>query len=67
MIDIQEMLKPSIIKYVFENYSFDDIKRTLSNASQSDKLYTVTKMALFSGLRDLRKWSELYQFPRLHF
>lgn len=67
MIDIQEMLKPSIIKYVFENYSFDDIKRALSNASQSDKFYAVTQMALFSGLRDLRKWSELYQFPRLHF
>ena len=67
MTDTQEMLKTSIIKYVFENYSFDDIKRALSNISQSDKFYVVTQMAQLSMMRDLRKWSELYQFPRLHF
>lgn len=67
MIDIQKMLKTSLIKYAFENYSFDDIKKALSNAPESDKLYAVTQMAQLSMVRDLRKWSELYQFPRLHF
>lgn len=67
MIDAQEMLKTSIIKYVFENYSFNDIKRAFSNISQSDKFYVFTQITQLSMMRDLRKWSELYQFPRLHF
>ena len=66
MIDTREMLKTSNIKQAFENYSFDDIKRVVSNVSQSDKFYIVTQMAQLSMMRDLRKWSELYQFPRLH-
>ena len=67
MIDAQEMLKTSIIKYVFENYSFNDIKILFSNIPKDDKFYVFTQMAQLSMMRDLRKWSELYQFPRLHF
>lgn len=67
MIDTQEMLKTSITKYIFENYSFDDIKKAFSGLPQGDKLYVFTQMAQLSMMRDLRKWSELYQFPRLHF